>query len=149
MHIVQISGWSIVKKLSIFFCIGLVVFSSHASAASRTRQNSRFANPQEETMMFYPENEVYYPDDPAYFPSDQMMYCPEDASLFCPTCNSLPCDCPPAQPEVSLPIRQCAPCAPVCGTDCGVSICAVVIAIAAVVAAGAIILASGETENVH
>jgi hypothetical protein len=56
-----------------------------------------------------------------------------------PSCMQAPC--PP-------PFDPCAPCAPVCGTECGVSVCAIGVAILAIVAAAAIILSS-ETEHVH
>lgn len=52
-------------------------------------------------------------------------------------CQPMPCD-PPCDP--------CAPCAPACGLNCGVSICAIGVAILAIVGAAALILSS---EHVH
>lgn len=79
-------------------------------------------------------------------------YCPECSCYPCccqgGSCDAAPTDCaaPCAQPTpCAAPCNvptPCAPCAPVCGTECGISICAIGIAIAAVAAAGAIIIAS-------
>lgn len=45
--------------------------------------------------------------------------------------------------------NQTEPCAYACGTRCGLTICSVAAAIAAVVGVAAIILATGESSNVH
>ncbi len=59
---------------------------------------------------------------------------------YCSTCNCEPCACgqPPAQP-----CNPCDPCAPVCGTECGISLCAIAVGVAAVAVAAVIILVSG------
>lgn len=82
---------------------------------------------------------------------------------YCPECNCAPCGCaqppapvpapppgavPPPPPAACAPCQQqpcspCDPCAPVCGAECGVSICAIGVGIAALAAAAAIIVASG------
>lgn len=79
---------------------------------------------------------------------------------YCPECSCYPCRCDVPCPEeapcdpcpVPNPCNPCDPCAPVCGTECGVSICAIGIGLAAVAAAAAIIIASGNggsTEHLH
>ena len=63
---------------------------------------------------------------------------------YCATCNYAPCICEPAQAQTQAPSpATCPPSAPVCGTESGVSICAIGAGIAAVTAAAAIIIASG------
>lgn len=64
---------------------------------------------------------------------------------YCPTCNCEPCTCgspQPPPPPCPEPGGPCDPCAPVCGTECGVSICAIGVGVAAVAAAAAIIVTS-------
>lgn len=77
---------------------------------------------------------------------------------YCPTCNCLPCKCevppldpPPAAAPVpapcavpqSPPPAPCDPCAPVCGAECGISLCALGVAAVAVAAAIVIIVTAG------
>ncbi len=71
------------------------------------------------------QNGYDYQDECAY-PSDD---CPEEAA---------PLVCDPA-----------APCAPVCGTNCGISCCAIGVGIIAVAAAAAIIVSSGNGTTTH
>lgn len=54
-----------------------------------------------------------------------------------------PCGAPVYGPGPCATCGPCDPCAPVCGTDCGVSICAIGLGVVAVAAAAAIIIASG------
>lgn len=80
---------------------------------------------------------------------------------YCPDCNCYPCKCgggaqdSPPYPVQDAPPPACAPCgnapckkpdpcapAPVCGTNCGISLCYVGLAIAGVAAAAAIIVTS-------
>lgn len=63
---------------------------------------------------------------------------------YCSSCNCAPCACEPAPAPCQQPCGPCDPCAPVCGTECGVSICAIGVGVAAVAAAAAIIIASGD-----
>ncbi len=59
-----------------------------------------------------------------------------------------PQDPPPA--SACAPTSACAPCtAPVCGTECGISICALGIGIAALVTAAVIIVSSGNGSSSH
>lgn len=70
---------------------------------------------------------------------------------YCPSCDCAPCtgqcnSCDEDEVEevYCAPCNSCDdPCAPICGTECGISICAIAIGIAALVAAAAIIIASG------
>ena len=83
---------------------------------------------------------------------------------YCSTCNCYPCMCAPQQPCVPqgapCAAPPCGPCgapacgpcdagAPVCGAECGISICAIGVAVAAVAAAAAIIIASGNGHSAH
>ncbi len=83
---------------------------------------------------------------------------------YCPECSCYPCKCdvpyynvepgppPPVPPPpppcpVPDPCSPCDPCAPVCGTQCGISICAIGVAIAGVAAAAAIIIGTGGSSS--
>jgi len=65
---------------------------------------------------------------------------------YCSTCSNAPCGCgEPCSDEGCPPVvNPCDPCAPVCGTECGISVCAIAVAIAAVAAAAAIVISSGD-----
>ena len=74
---------------------------------------------------------------------------------YCPSCDCTPCcgTCNSSEDEGAY-CAPCGdlcepPCAPICGTQCGISICAIGIAVAAVVAAAAIIIASGNGSSSH
>lgn len=76
---------------------------------------------------------------------------------YCPTCNCQPCRCeapPPEEPETyacapttpacaPAPCDPAAPCAPVCGTECGISLCAIAVGVVALAVAAVIIATSG------
>ncbi|MCC5832475.1 MAG: hypothetical protein JJU12_05460 [Chlamydiales bacterium] len=76
---------------------------------------------------------------------------------YCPGCNCAPCGCPqPAAPPPSAasnppspppPCNPCDPCAPVCGAECGISLCAIGVGIAALAIAAGIIAASGSSSS--
>ncbi|MEZ5315659.1 MAG: hypothetical protein R3E91_05595 [Chlamydiales bacterium] len=55
-------------------------------------------------------------------------------------CNSSSCSSNCSHPSRKI---SCDPCAPICGTKCGISICAIGVAIVAIAGAAAIILVSG------
>lgn len=63
---------------------------------------------------------------------------------YCPECNNAPCSC--AQPcspnSCQTYCDPCDPCAPVCGTECGISLCAIGVGVVAVAAAVAIVIAA-------
>ncbi len=63
---------------------------------------------------------------------------------YCPECDCAPCACgDPAPAPCAASGGACDPCAPVCGTECGVSICAIGVVVAAIAGAAAIIIVSG------
>ncbi|MCH9608948.1 MAG: hypothetical protein S4CHLAM45_03110 [Chlamydiales bacterium] len=74
--------------------------------------------------------------------------CPPQKENYTPPYPKEPTPCPPtesnAAPCAPTPCATttCDPCAPVCGAECGISVCAITVAIAAVAAAAAIIVAS-------
>ncbi|NGX60729.1 MAG: hypothetical protein K940chlam9_00197 [Chlamydiae bacterium] len=78
---------------------------------------------------------------------------------YCPSCNCSPCGCGadgacPEEPyptpcEEEEPCGPCDPCGPVCGAECGISLCAIGVGAAAIVIAGVIILTSGDGEAGH
>ncbi len=72
-------------------------------------------------------------ETPAPYPQDPPP-CPPGAPCGTPTPCAAPCAPAPCDP--------CDPCAPVCGTECGISVCAIVVGIAALAAAAAIIICS-------
>lgn len=43
----------------------------------------------------------------------------------------------------------CDPCAPICGTSCGVTVCSVALAVGLVVGVAAIILSTGDSISAH
>jgi len=63
---------------------------------------------------------------------------------YCSTCSNAPCGCgePCSNEECS-----CEPCAPVCGTECGISIRAIAVALVAIAAGTAIIITSGNNDS--
>lgn len=92
-----------------------------------------------------------------YCPSCNYCPCQCDGGTCSDSCTpppypKEPATCPPGAPCTSAtPATPCAPepcqspcdpCAPVCGTGCGISVCAIVVAIAALAAAAAIIIGS-------
>ncbi|MFZ0566053.1 MAG: hypothetical protein WAM28_07705 [Chlamydiales bacterium] len=84
---------------------------------------------------------------------------------YCSVCDCYPCRCPSpsyAQPVLAAscapcphpcpppnPCFPCDPCAPVCGTQCGLTVCAIGAAVALVVITAAIIVSTGEASHVH
>lgn len=89
---------------------------------------------------------------------------------YCPTCDCNPCRCnygpvsTPCQPNVCEPsvcdpcdanvcepsvCEPCNPCAPVCGSECGISVCAIGVAIAALATAAVLIVSSGNGSASH
>lgn len=71
---------------------------------------------------------------------------------YCPECNCYPCRCD--GPGGCEPCNTCAvpdPCnpAPVCGTQCGLSVCAVALAIIIVAGVAAIIISSSGSSHTH
>ncbi len=76
--------------------------------------------------------------DPYYYDAD-----------YYPTYN---CDPRGYQQPCAADCYPCDPCsitAPMCGTDCGLSVCSIAAAIAAVIGVAAIIIASPDSSNVH
>ncbi len=70
---------------------------------------------------------------------------------YCPECECSPCTCQPSGEQTTCP-AACSSCegnAPVCGTECGISICALGVAVAALAAAAAIIISSGNGSTSH
>ncbi len=64
---------------------------------------------------------------------------------YCPSCDpyGYAAPCAPCRPQ------SCDPCAPACGTSCGLSACSIAVAVAAVVGVAAIIISSPGASTVH
>src|ERR1700722_2803627 len=73
----------------------------------------------------------------------------------CAPCGEAPCapcapaPCAPCAPAPCAPPCGPQPCAPACGVDCGISLCAIGVAVAALVAAAVIIVSSGNGHTAH
>lgn len=126
------------------------------------------------SLQFFCSQSLHAADDTFFdYQNYNHGYCPDCS--YCPcrcqtgACNSNSCEsappypktpppCPPGTPcqavapcpspcqaPCQTPCNPCDPAAPVCGSPCGISICAILVAIAAVVGAGAIIVASSSS----
>ena len=139
------------KKVVAVLSAFLVVFGTLSGSSSTFMDYQNYNHGYCPSCNCYPcdcnrnlNSESNYPIGPTDgLPSDPPP-CPAPPSQPVPP----PCSAPSCQAPRAPPCDPCDPCAPMCGTECGVSVCAIAVAVAAIVAAAAIILASS-SESSH
>lgn len=149
------------KKVMSFFCIFLTAFfslfrSAPCFASTCSRAQSNMQSYQNYNHGYIPTCENCGQSPCECNPCAAANSCPPCGTVppsGATPCNAAPCNncngngCNSCNGNGSC--DPCDPCAAVCGTQCGISIVAIGVALAAVIAAAAIIIASGNGSATH